>query len=187
MTQQNASTQSNAAAGDKKYFDLHTRGLGYLNRTRWAEVKGKGGRRSESFLCCSLNALHGEIDSPDNTLFDCRVSGSDAQQIVQALMPCVDAKKKILVGFTIGDIYAHLYERKVRTKGADNKWRETGEKEMASLIKGRLIQIGYVKIDDEVVYRNDGGVVTTSLPLAQGDGQASAGEQRRNGTDDIPY
>lgn len=187
MSQQASASKSNGAAGDKKFFDLHTRGLGYLNRTRWVNIKGKGGRRADTFLCCSINALHGDADSPDSSLFDCRVSGTDAQQIVQVLMPAIDAKKKVLIGFTIGDIFAHVYERKVKEKGADNKWRETGATETASLIKGRLIQIGYVKIDTEVVYRIDDGLVYTTLPLAQGDDQGSAGEQRRDGTDDIPY
>jgi hypothetical protein len=181
------STASTAAAGDKKFFDLHTRGIGYLNRTRWVTIKGKGGRRADTFLCCSVNALHGDADNPDNTLFDCRVSGTDAQQIVQAVMPAVEAKKKVLVGFAIGDIFAHVYERKVKTKGADNQWRETGEMETASLIKGRLIQIGYVKIDDEVVYRIDDGVVYSTLPLAQGADRGSSDAQRRDGTNDIPY
>jgi hypothetical protein len=181
MSQQKSSSSSNAQ-GEKKFFDLHTRGIGYLNRTRWVNTKGKGGRRGESFLACSINALHGASDDPNTTLFDCRVSGSDAQQIVQAVMPDVEANKKVIVGFTIGDIYAHVYERKIKKQGADNKYYETGEMETASLIKGRLLQITYVKVEDEVVYRiNADGVIETTLELATANEGDSEGRTGTNG------
>jgi hypothetical protein len=176
------SNQQTNASASNDYFDLHTRGIGYLNRTRWVDIKGKGGRRSEPFMACSINALHGEASDPNTSLFDCRVSGADAQEIIQVLMPLVAAKdkdgrnsNKVIVGFVIGDTYAHLYERKVRDNG-----RETGESEMACLIKGRLLQITYVKVNDEVVYHKDKeGNVTTSLDLGVSDD-----EPRRTGTHD---
>jgi hypothetical protein len=163
---------STAAQGEKKFFDLHTRGIGYLNRTRWVNTKGKGGRRGDTFLACSVNALHGDVEDPNSTLFDCRVSGTDAQAIVQAVMPAVDAKKKVIVGFVIGDIYAHIYERKVKVQEGDS-WRETGETETAALVKGRLLQLTYVKIDADVVYRIEDGVVHTTLPLESSDDEGS--------------
>lgn len=187
MSQQNAastSNTSNAAPGEKKFFDLHTRGIGYLNRTRWVNTKGKGGRRGDTFLACGINALHGDVEDPNTTLFDCRVSGNDAQQIIQAVMPSVAADKKVIVGFAIGDIYAHVYERKVKTKDDKGQWRETGATETASLIKGRLLQITYVKVDSEVVYRVDSdGVIFTSLTLSQpAEDQGSEPQQYRDGT-----
>jgi len=160
--QQRNSASSDASNG---YFDLHTRGIGYLNRTRWVDTKGRGGRRGTPFLACSINALHGDANDPNTSLFDCRVSGSDAQKIIQAVMPSVEKKEKVIVGFVIGDIYAHTYERKVRENGKD-----TGAVEAACLIKGRLLQVTYVKVGDEVVYHKDkDGVVTTSLELAGSD------------------
>ena len=169
--QQRNSASSDASNG---YFDLHTRGIGYLNRTRWVDTKGKGGRRGTPFLACSINALHGDAKDPNTSLFDCRVSGSDAQEIIQAVMPSVEKKEKVIVGFVIGDIYAHTYERKVRENG-----KETGAVEAACLIKGRLLQITYAKVGDEVVYHKDKeGVVTTSLDLAGSD------DSDRTGTHD---
>lgn len=173
------SNQQQPASVANEYFDLHTRGIGYLNRARWVDVKGKGGRRGEPFLACSINALHGAVSDPNTSLYDCRVSGADAQEIVQVLTPLVMAKdkdgrsgNKVIVGFVIGDTYAHLYERKVRENG-----RDTGTTEMACLIKGRLLQITYVKVNDEVVYHKDKeGNITTSLALGASD------EPRRTGT-----
>lgn len=64
------------------------------------------------------------------------------------------------IAFVIGDIYAHHYER--NASGSQ-------QKEIASLIKGRLLQITCVKVDGEVVYRldRDSGLVTTTLNLAE--------------------
>jgi hypothetical protein len=179
MSQQKSSSNTQ---GEKKFFDLHTRGLGYLNRTRWVSTKGKGGRRGDTFLACSINALHGDAEDPNTTLFDCnKVSGADARNIVLALMPDVDAGKKVLVGFTIGDIYAHVYERKIKTKDASGQWRETGESETAALIKGRLLKITHVKVDGEVVYHvNADGVIETTLQLATAEEQGEP--ESRTGT-----
>jgi hypothetical protein len=187
MSQQNAASNSNAsnAAPGKEFFDLHTRGIGYLNRARWVSVKGRGGRRSDTFLSTGINALHGDAADPNTTLFDCRVTGDDAQQIVKAVMPDVDAGKKVFIAFTIGDTYAHPYERKVKVKDdKTGKWIETGAGEMAALIKGRLLRITNVKIDGEVVYRVDtDGVVYTTLKLGQAaEDQGSEPQGYRDGT-----
>ena len=170
MNQQQSAAQStsNTAQGQKKFFDLHTRGVGYLNRVRMVTTKGKGGRRGDSFLACAVNALHGDSEDPNTSLFDCRVSGKDAQDIVQALLPAVEDNKKVIIGFAIGDIYAHVYERKSKVRDANNQWKETGESETTALIKGRLLQITYAKINGDVVYRiNEDGLVQTSLMLPE--------------------
>ena len=175
---QSASTPKSA---EKQFFDLHTRGVGYLNRLRWVTAKGRAGRRGDSFLACAINALHGDADDPSVSLFDCRVSGQDAKDIVLALMPAVTARKKVVVAFVIGDIYAHIYERKVKVCDASNQWRETGDTETTALIKGRLLRITHVKIDGNVVYsiNNDGLVNTTlALPVDSPDDEASAGNHR---------
>jgi len=148
-------------------------------------TKGKGGRRGESFLACAVNALHGDSEDPSTTLFDCRVSGKDAQDIVQALMPAVQDNKKVIIGFAIGDIYAHIYERKLKVRDANNQWKETGESETTALIKGRLLQITYAKINGDVVYRIDeDGLVQTSLKLPDSveDHDADEHNNARTGT-----
>ncbi|HHK5235871.1 TPA: DUF3577 domain-containing protein, partial [Pseudomonas aeruginosa] len=47
------STTSN----EKSYFDLHTSGIGYIQRVR--EVPVRGGRRAQPFLACTIAALVG--------------------------------------------------------------------------------------------------------------------------------
>ena len=77
-----------------KYFDLHTTGIGYLNRVR--EVKPQ---RTQPFLAVDIFALHGSADNVEYNRFDCRVSGKEAQEVIRSLMPAVEADRKVLVGF----------------------------------------------------------------------------------------
>ena len=133
-----------------EYFNLHVSGIGYLNRIRWVDTR-RGGRRADPFLSCSINALHGSSEDPNRTYFDLKVSGEDAIALVESLKPEVDAGKKVLVSFKLGDIYPHMYERKVR----DQQGRDTGQFENAALIKGRLILINTAKVDGELVYRRE--------------------------------
>ncbi|GKT25132.1 DUF3577 domain-containing protein [Acidovorax sp. SUPP3334] len=139
-----ATTQGN------DYFNLHTNGIGYLNRVRWVETKN-GGRRADPFLACSISALRGNADKPDYTYFDLRVSGDEAIAMVERLGVDVQEQRKVVLSFRIGDIYPHLYER----DELDQNRRKTGRKEMATLIKGRLLLINSITIDGENVYRRE--------------------------------
>lgn len=118
---------------ETKFFDLHTTGIGYLNRIR--EVKPKKGN---SFLACTVAALHGAIANAEYSYIDCVVSGADAQKVVRRCFAAVEAKKKVLVNFRIGDIWCDAYLK---------------DGEPRAQIKGRLLYIGWIKIDQEVVYR----------------------------------
>lgn len=115
----------------KTHLDLHTTGIGYLNRVR--EVKVKKG----SFWACSIAALHGDINDPETTYFDCKIEGKEALERVQFLMSAVEQNKKVTVSFKIGDIYAETFQYK-----AGEKAGQTGVS-----IKGRLLQIRSAKID----------------------------------------
>ena len=133
--------------GEAEYFDLHTRGCGYLSRVRWVNTTSRG-RKSDPFLCCAINALHGEVDDPSYSYFDLRVTGTDAQQIIASLEQHVVQNKKVFVAFGVGDIYAHPYERKVK----DPKTGNITGKEWTALIKGRLLQVTHVKVDGVTIY-----------------------------------
>ncbi|RMX08867.1 DUF3577 domain-containing protein [Corticibacter populi] len=156
----------------REYFNLHTNGIGYLNSVRWVEVKGRG-RKAESFLACRIAALRGSADEVDYTYFDVRVSGDATISIIDSLKTAVENHSKVLVNFRIGDIFPHLYERDVR----DVNRRPTGQKEWATLIKGRLILVNSVKVNGEVVYRRP-ATETEEGEAAQHDdeGQAPASE-----------
>lgn len=139
------------ASAQTNHFNLHVNGVGYVNRVRWVEPRRNAGRRAEPFLACSVSAIRGNAESPDYTYFDLRVSGSEAVEMVERLKVDVEEKRKVFIAFRIGDIYPHMYERDVRERDG----RKTGEKEMAALIKGRLLLINSITIDGENVYRRD--------------------------------
>ena len=90
ITMSNRSSQAvrhnnaQSTQGASAYFDLHTRGCGYLSRVRWVTTTSRG-RKSDPFLCCAINALHDDVDAPSYTYFDLRVTGTDAQQLVASL------------------------------------------------------------------------------------------------------
>lgn len=127
-------TQTN----ETQYFDLHTSGIGYLNRIREVEV-----RKGKPFISTTIAALHGSKDDVEYSYIDCKVSGSEAERLVMRYSPEVSAGKKVLVAFRIGDIWADAF---TYTKG------EKQGKPGASL-KGRLLFISWIKVDGETVYQ----------------------------------
>ena len=120
-----------------KYFDLHTDGLGYLNRIR--EVTPKEGT---PFLSVTIAALGGSVDNVQYTHFECRVSGKQAQDIVRKLKPAVEDSAKVLIGFTLSDLYAEAFTFKNGDKAG-----ETGIS-----LKARLLRVAWAKVDGQPFY-----------------------------------
>ncbi len=120
-----------------KYFDLHTQGVGYVNRVREVPVK-----RGEPFWACTISALHGAENAIEYTSFDCRVSGSEAAKVIKRLDNACQENKKILIGFKIGDLYPEIFTYKSGKK----------EGQVGISLKARLLYIGWVKIDGDTVY-----------------------------------
>jgi len=120
-----------------KYYDLHTQGVGYVNRIRAVPVK-----RGEPFWACTISAIHGAENSIEYTNFDCRVSGSEAAKVIKRLDKACQENKKILIGFKIGDLYPETFTYK-----SGNKQGQVGIS-----LKARLLYIGWVKVDGDTVY-----------------------------------
>lgn len=121
---------------EKHYFDLHTSGLGYLNRARFVEV-----RQGEGYLAVDIVALTGDSDDPQRTRFDCNVVGKDAKDAVEFLKPMIDARQKVLVAFKVGDMTPDTF---VYRKG--DKAGQTGVS-----LKCRLLQVRWAKVDGQEV------------------------------------
>jgi len=118
------------------FFNLHVEGVGYLNRVRTVRPK-----KGQAFVACTVSAMRGSVDDIGYTKFDCRVSGTDAQQIVRMLEPEVAADKPVIIGFRIADIYPETFTyEKGERKG------ETGV-----CIKGRLLRIKFAKVNGQSV------------------------------------
>ena len=120
-----------------KYFDLHTTGLGYLNRVR--EVTPKEG---SPFWSVSIAALRGSVDDVRYTHVECRVSGKQAQELVRQLKPAVEGKLRVLVGFTLSDLFAEPFIFKNGDKAG-----KTGIS-----LKARLLRVSWAKVDGQPFY-----------------------------------
>src|SRR5688572_23117727 len=122
----------------KSFFDLHITGLGYLNRIR--EVQPN---RGNPFLACDISALTGSSDSPEYRRFDVKVSGTDAQHLIRRCEQAVQAERKVLLGFRLGDLWTDIF---TYTKG------DKAGKPGVSL-KARLLFVSWIKIDGVMVYK----------------------------------
>ena len=120
------------------YFDLITTGIGYLNRIREVPV-----RRGKAFLACDIMALHGASDDVEFTRIDCKVSGEAANELIRSCQGAIEAQKKVLIAFRIGDLWIDPF---IYQKG--DKQGEPG----ASL-KGRLLFVSWIKIEGEIAYK----------------------------------
>ena len=162
----------------QNHFNLHTNGVGYLNRVRWVPVSSRG-RKAEPFLSCSIAAMRGDGDKPDYTYLDLKVVGETAIDLIDSFAEDANNGRKVVVAFKVGDIYPHLYERKV-------KGSETGEMEAACLIKGRLLFIYSVTVDGERVYTRppaeEAQDDNLSAPAAQGDNSLNDSEAAPSGS-----
>ena len=125
-------------SSDLSYFDLHITGLGYLNRIR--EVQP---RKGDAFLACDIAALNGPSDSPDSRRFDVRVSGSEAQHLIRRCQQAVEAERKVLIGFRLGDLWADTFTY--------SKGKRAGEQGVS--LKARLLFVSWIKVDGQLVYK----------------------------------
>ncbi len=121
-----------------KYFDLYTSGIGYLNQIR--EVTPKEGK---PFLSVTLAALRGSVDDVQYTHFECRVSGKQANQVVRRLRSVVEDEAKVLIGFTLSDLYGEAFTFKNGDKAG-----ETGIS-----LKARLLRVSWAKVDGQPFYQ----------------------------------
>lgn len=119
---------------NSKYFDLHTTGIGYLNRVR--EVTPKEG---SPFLAVTIAAIHGSVTNVQHTYFECGVYGDETKRIVRELMPAVEDESKVLIGFTLSNLKADAF---TFTQG--EKAGEPGVN-----LKARLIKVAWAKVNGE--------------------------------------
>jgi len=125
-------------SSNKSYFDLHITGLGYLNRIR--EVTP---RKGDAFLACDIAALNGPSDAPEYRRFDVRVSGNEAQHLIRRCQQAVEAERKVLIGFRLGDLWTDTFTY--------SKGKRAGEQGVS--LKARLLFVSWVKVDGQLVYK----------------------------------
>lgn len=159
-----STNQSNEA----KFFDLHTTGIGYLNRIREVKPRGKG----KPFMAVTVAALRGSMDDAEYSYIDCNVVGAEAEKLIRRSLAAVEAGKKVLVSFRIGDIWtdAFTYEK------GDKKGQP------GASLKGRLLFIGWIKVDGATVY--EAKPKDSAEPLPAQDGAAEDDSDEGQGQPD---
>lgn len=137
---------------EKSFFDLHITGLGYLNRIR--EVKPKKG---DPFLACDIAALNGPSDDVSYVRFDARVSGTNAQHLVRRCIDAVEAEKKVMIGFRMGDLWTDTFTY--------SKGKRAGEQGVS--LKARLLFISWIKVDGVLKYKAETKPVESEQDVAE--------------------
>mgnify|MGYP002784769748 CR=1 FL=1 len=140
-------SEQSQGSNPSSYFNLHVEGVGYLNRVRTVKPK-----KGQPFLACTVSAMRGSTEDIAYTKFDCRVSGTEAQQLVKRLEADVSAEKSVIVGFRIADIYPETF-----TYEKGERQGQTG-----IVIKGRLLRIKFAKVNG----------VAIEVPQSQSDSEA---------------
>lgn len=138
----------------QNFFNLHTNGIGYLNNIR--EVPNKG----NTYLSCNIAALTGDSSKPNYRYFNVNVVGSENELLIRKCQQAVDARKKILIAFTFGDLWTEIF-----TYDKDSQYHQKGD--TGVMIKARLIRIKSISIDGKKVYQEEPKEqYSTSVPVS---------------------
>jgi hypothetical protein len=100
-------------------------------------------RKGDPFLACDIAALNGPSDATEYRRFDVRVSGREAQHLIRRCADAVEAERKVLIGFRLGDLWTDIF---TYTKG-----KNAGKPGVS--LKARLLFVSWIKVDGELVYK----------------------------------
>lgn len=114
-----------------KPVSLVTTGIGYVSNVEWKES-----REGNSFLTCTLAAIHG---NQQYIYTQCVVCGDEAIGHISQCLEASNAENKILIRFSLGLTGINAYLKN------DNS--------PAACLKGNLFKVSYIKIENQVVYQ----------------------------------
>jgi Protein of unknown function (DUF3577) len=117
-------------------FNLILEGIGYLNRIRTVAVK-----KGPSYQACTIKALMGVGDDVEKLEVDCKIVGKQALASIELLKSAVADKRKVIVGFRVGDPKPDWYEY----TNSENKT------ETRACLKARLLILTFAKVDGQRV------------------------------------
>lgn len=147
------------------YFNLTADGIGFLNRPRVVEGRGKN---SSGYFACTIQALRGDAD--DKSRFDLRVVGGRAKELMAELLEAFpnllssDYRKRptVTVGFRAGDLQPVHFETKAKNDKGEQITVTTPS------IDGRLLQFKFIKVGGQVWYSEKDDVQTDAESDAPG-------------------
>lgn len=156
-----------------KYFDLHVEGCGYLSRARQVHPK-----KAAPYWSVAITACRGEAGDKQKTYFDVNVVGEQAQALIAKHADAINHReRRVFVSFKLGDIYPETFV-----------YGETSPKkgETGVMLKGRLLQLRYLAIDGQAVYRLTAETDPASETPAEPEGPAGDREPATQATEPAP-
>ncbi len=128
----------------KSYFDLHTTGFGLLNRVRLVTPK-----KGNPFYAVTIAACRG--DDGEKTYIDCKVVSKEAialfeQHKLETYDFSINGQDKGSLSFVISDLYLETFTY--------NSNHSTKPGQPGASIKGRLLNVKYLKVNDVVLLQS---------------------------------
>ena len=163
MTTQTSTQTSTSTQAQPRAYNLHTAGMGFINRLRFVKPDGKG----KGYWCTSIGALYGvenENGRSESSLYDLRVVGAKAIETVQVLQAAFNEGKKIFVEFKAGDTRADVFQYKKGPK--QGQW--------SACIKGTLLQIRKAWVEGQLVIDNTQPESAEEAPESQAEETSTA-------------
>lgn len=149
-----------------QYFDLVTRGVGYMKRFRIVNPDKSRGQKFKPFCSVSICAVVGDADDKKYVTYDVNIKGAQAQEAIKVLkahLVGADGKaleKKVFVGFSIGDAIPETYT-----------YKSNGVEKTGVSMKGRLLKLHHATVDG----------VRIELPMTEHDQQQQSSESDDSG------
>lgn len=146
------STDKNPS-GENKYFDIVTRGIGYLNNAHTVNLEN-----GEPYPAVDIRALEGPKDNVRYRKIQCSVKGTRAKEVTKNYLSEINSNTdKVLCGFTVADPQPRSWKNK-----------ETGE--IQNAFHAKLIGIDWISVNGKRVYTREKSAENGNARTA-GDGQ----------------
>jgi hypothetical protein len=156
QTQPENSEVAQSAEKEKKvseYYNLNTTGIAKITSTR--KVTPKGGK---TYMAATLLAMQGAPDNARTVRYSVRAVTKDAAAALETLhnLKAQGTKSEsnnirhndVTASFVVGDVSPDTYTYKDKE----------GNERMASIVKGRLLGIGWARVDNEDVVGTSEGI-----------------------------
>ena len=131
-------TSTNKNIQSKQYFDFIATGVAYVNQVKQI-LPQAGGRDFAPYWTAKLAVLVSAGDDVQYRYIDCNIPAEEAAKLICLYSTEANNPKfKVLIGFRISNLRAKSFTR--------------NDGECASMLKGRLIKISWLKVNNRKVY-----------------------------------
>ena len=131
---------SATTSNNNQYFDLITIGVGFINRPRNINAKGKP-------LALTFVASYGDANEKNRVTYELYVRGSDAKEIIQKLADSHNDSDKIWAKLELGDTRPEL----VLDDSGNPMKRKDGS--FVLINRGNLLKVHFLKKNGDILFQ----------------------------------